>query len=729
MSSPILRIALPGPFPEPLDYLLPSGQATPPIGARVEVPLGRRRVIGVVIKAVAESSIDPARLRSVIKCLDNTAILDAELLSLLDWTARYYHHPIGECLAAALPVRLRQGHPATPSAQQQWHITAQGKLTQVSDLAIRAPRQAELLERLQATGHLRASELGSAGDSRGALQRLVARGDAALSQQADYGLINGQAEQSPPELNAEQRLAAEAIEAADDNRPLLLEGVTGSGKTEVYLTAIENQLQAGRQVLVIVPEIGLTPQLLDRFRQRLSGEIAVFHSGLPEGERLNAWLAARAGEADVIIGTRSAIFTPLTRPGLIIVDEEHDPSLKQQDGLRYSARDLAVMRAYRLQVPIVLGSATPSLESLANTQAKRYRHYRLDQRAGNAKPPTLRLLDVRGAMMQDGLSALLIESIKAHIGAGNQVLLFLNRRGYAPVLICHDCGWIAECSACDARYTWHRGRNRLVCHHCDEHRAIPAVCPSCSSVDLRALGSGTERIEAALAEAMPDVELIRIDRDSTRRRGSFEQAIAKARHGEAKLLLGTQMLAKGHHLPNVTLVGIIDADQGLFGADFRSAERLAQLIIQVAGRAGREVNPGEVLIQTHHPDHPLLQTLIHGGYPAFAQAALSERQAAGLPPTRALALLRAESAQRSDVSAFLEQAKALITAQNQIELIGPFPAPMERRANRYRMQLFLQADQRGPLQTLLEQWLPNVARSPLARKVRWAIDVDPADTL
>lgn len=729
MSSPILRIALPGPFPEPLDYLLPADQQAPPIGARVEVPLGRRRVIGIVLQQVAQSTIDASRLRAIIKVLDDTPVLDSELLGLIEWTARYYHHPIGECLATALPVRLRQGHPAIPSAQRQWQITEQGKTTLPSELAARAPRQAELLGRLQSTGRLSAGELGSAGDSRGALQRLVARGDATMHEKADYGLISGQAEQPPPTLNAEQKLATEAIANANDHRPLLLEGVTGSGKTEVYLTAIQEHLRAHKQVLVIVPEIGLTPQLLDRFRQRLKGEIAVMHSGLPEGERLNAWLAAQAGQADVIIGTRSALFTPLPRPGLIIVDEEHDASLKQQDGLRYSARDLAVMRAHRLQIPIVLGSATPSLESIANARAKRYQHYRLDQRAGAAKPPTLRLLDVRGADMQDGLSIALLDAIKKHLNAGNQVLLFLNRRGYAPVLICHDCGWIAECSACDARYTWHRGRNRLLCHHCDQDRPIPAVCPNCNSVDLRALGLGTERIEAALDTALPDNEPIRIDRDSTRRRGSFEQALAKARQGGAQLLLGTQMLAKGHHLPNVTLVGIIDADQGLFGADFRSAERLAQLIIQVAGRAGREINPGEVLIQTHHPEHPLLQTLIHGGYPAFADAALSEREAAGLPPTRALALLRAESTQRHNAARFLEEAKALITSTPHIELVGPFPAPMERRANRYRMQLFVQADQRGQLQSLLERWLPSVARSSLARKVRWAIDVDPADTL
>lgn len=693
------------------------------------MPLGRREVIGIVVEHVTESALDSARLRAIIHCLDEAAVLDAELLALIHWTARYYHHPIGECLSTALPTRLRQGHVAAPSAQRQWQITEQGKATAPAAIASRAPRQAELLERLQAMGCLGASELGSEGDARGALQRLVTRGDAILTEQRDYGLISGRAEQPPPPLNAEQAIAAEAITTSTECSPLLLEGVTGSGKTEVYLTAIQQQLAANRQVLVIVPEIGLTPQLLDRFRQRLKGNIAVLHSGLPEGERLNAWLAAQAGKADVIIGTRSAIFTPLPRPGLIIVDEEHDGSLKQQEGLRYSARDLAVMRAHRLQVPIVLGSATPSLESLANARAKRYRHYRLDHRAGAAKPPTLSLLDVRGASMQDGLSSALLQAIKTHLNAGNQVLLFLNRRGYAPVMICHDCGWIAECSACDARYTWHRGRNRLVCHHCDQDRPIPTACPTCSSVDLRALGVGTERLETALADALPEVAPIRIDRDSTRRRGSFEQALAKARRGEAQLLLGTQMLAKGHHLPNVTLVGIIDADQGLFGADFRSAERLAQLIVQVAGRAGREVNPGEVLIQTHHPDHPLLQTLIHGGYPAFADAALSERHAAGLPPTRALALLRAESTDRAAATTFLEQAKALIPSLPGLEQIGPFPAPMERRANRYRMQLFIQADQRGQLQGMLDRWLPQVARTSLARKVRWAIDVDPADTL
>ncbi len=725
-----VQVAVPGPFNTALDYRPITHQRLPPIGARVRIPLGSRRLVGIVTGHNPNSTLAEHRLKSIIDYVDERALVDDAWLSLLHWAARYYHHPLGEAIATALPTRVRQGEAAQPTQTQHWQITPAGQAVDREALHRRAPRQADLLERLSKNSPLLASQLlGFQGDARGALQRLVDAGYATTHWQADYGLIQGQAEQAAPALNAEQASAAQAIQLDMGHHVVLVDGVTGSGKTEVYLDAVVRALKAGRQALIIVPEIGLTPQLLHRFQQRLAGRIAVLHSGLADGERLNAWLAARDGTADVVIGTRSAVFAPLARLGLIVVDEEHDASLKQQEGFRYSARDLAIMRAHRADVPVALGSATPSLESLANADLGRYAHHRLEQRAGGAKPPHLQLLDMRGEPTHEGLSQPLLDRVKHHLDANGQVLLFLNRRGFSPTLICHECGWLAECERCDARMTYHRGRDRLHCHHCDREQRIPHHCPACGSVDLRPLGLGTERIETALQAYFESTPLVRIDRDSTRRRGQFERLMESAQRGEARLLLGTQMLAKGHHLPAVTLVAVIDADQGLFGADFRAPERLAQLIVQVAGRAGRAERAGEVVIQTHHPEHPLLQMLIHGGYSAFAKAALIERSAAGLPPTRAMALLRAESTRQSAPHAFLQAAQAAAPVIQAVERLGPYPAPMTRRAGRYRAHIMIQADQRSALQQLLNQWLPRIQALREARSVRWSIDVDPTETL
>ncbi len=498
----------------------------------------------------------------------------------------------------------------------------------------------------------------------------------------------------------------------------------------MYLQAITPLLETGRQVLVLVPEIGLTPQLVERFSTRFAADIAVLHSGLNDRERLDAWRAAASGQAGIVIGTRSAVFTPLVRPGLIIIDEEHDASLKQQDGFRYSARDLAVWRARQLDIPVVLGTATPSLESLFNVQQKRYQRLHLPERAGRAIAPPLKILDLRGQPMRSLLCASLLEAIRGHLDKQGQVLLFLNRRGFAPVLLCHRCGWMAECRRCDARMTLHRHSGELRCHHCGSQRRAETVCPTCDHDDLLAVGEGTERIEQALREAFPDETILRIDRDTTRRKGSLESALADAQSGKARILLGTQMLAKGHHFPHVTLAAILDADQGLFSADFRASERMAQLIVQVAGRAGRADKPGEVVIQTHYPEHPLLHRLIAGGYPAFSEAALHERQEALLPPFASLALLRAEATRADYPREFLQRARELaepLRSQN-VQLWGPVAAPMERRAGRYRAQLMVQASQRAELQHLLKHWVPQLEKEKTARKVRWSIDVDPVDT-
>ena len=731
MTEPILKVAVPSPLYQPLDYLPPRGSDAAALrpGQRLRVPLGRREVVGVLVGVAGESAVGGGRLRRAVELLDAEPLLPADILDMLRWAAAYYCHPPGEVHAAALPVLLRRGRPARPRVAGLWRLTPEGAALDPAAIGRRAPRQAALLAALGAAPAGLAAEA-LAGDGPSPLPVLRAMAAKGWVEQVAVPPAPSEAGGDWPEPSPEQREAIDAIHAAlGGYQAFLLEGVTGSGKTEVYLQAIEAVLAQGRQALVLVPEIGLTPQLVRRFR-RLGAPVALLHSGLSEGERLNAWLAARSGEARLVLGTRSAVFVPLAEPGVFVIDEEHDASYKQQDGFRYSARDLLVWRARRLGVPVVLGSATPSLESLHNARRGRYHRLHLPRRAGGARPPRMRLLDVRGQPMDEGLSAGLVEAMHRHLGAGGQVLLFLNRRGFAPAFLCHDCGWLAECPRCDMPLTFHRVAGHLQCHHCDSRQAVPVQCPACGSPDLRAVGAGTERVEAVLRERFAGVQLLRIDRDTMRARGALEAGLARARSGEAKILLGTQMLAKGHHFPGVSLVGILDADQGLFSADFRAPERMAQTIVQVAGRAGRAERPGEVLIQTHHPEHPLLQQLVRGGYPAFAEAALAEREAARLPPFGQLALLRAEAPRRADARAFLDAARASAEAlaAEGVQLWGPVPSPMERRAGRYRAQLLVQAPTRAQLHAFLSAWVEPLAALKSARRARWSLEVDPGDT-
>lgn len=727
MPRPVLHIAIPSPLRRRFDYLAPAATVAP--GCRVRVRFGNRPLVGVVLGAAEHSNVSSDKLRPVAEVLDSEALLPADILELLDWASTYYHHPIGEVLAAALPVALRQGEPAQPRSLRRYALTEAGRSADPAQLR-RAPRQAALLAHLQRlAAPAGGDQLAEVEGWQGAMAGLEKKGWVAVAETPALPQA-GAATDTPPPLGAAQQRAVDTVAAAFGRYVgFLLDGVTGSGKTEVYLRLIEQALATGRQTLVLVPEIGLTPQLLERFRHRFAVPIAVLHSGLADGERLNAWLAARAGLAPIVIGTRSAVFTPLPHLGLVIVDEEHDPSFKQQDGFRYSARDVAVVRAQKAGVPIVLGSATPALESLANAATGRYIRLELPERAGSAIHPQLRLLDIRHQRLDGGVSEPLYGLMARHLERGGQVLLFLNRRGYAPVLLCHDCGWVASCLRCDAHLTYHAGQKRIRCHHCGTERAVPQRCGGCGSHDLRPIGHGTERVEEALRARFPDIGIERIDRDATRRKGSLEAKLERVHSGEARLLIGTQMLAKGHHFPDVTLVGIVDADQGLFSADFRAGERMAQLILQVAGRAGRAERPGEVLIQTHHPDHPLLRLLIEQGYGAFAAAALDERRQAELPPYSFLALLRAEAPGAAVPLAFLEEARQLAEGLQPagVMLLGPVPAPMERRAGRYRAQLLLQAGNRAALHRLLDRWLPLLEEAKTGRKVRWSLDVDPGE--
>jgi primosomal protein N' (replication factor Y) (superfamily II helicase) len=715
----ILKVAMDVPLPTLFDYRAPDSALPPPPGVRVRAPFGRRRPIGLVMAHAETSTIPAERLKSIIEVLDAAPLFDAPLLKLIEWTARYYHQAPGLVMAAALPAPLRQGKP-TPEPPSR--VSARGAAA--GAMRMRAPKQAALLDLLAAAPR-RTDDPALPTGWRTTAARLVARGLLEIEPEpppaAWTSALGG------PPLNAAQQSAARGI-IGDLGRysARLLFGVTGSGKTEVYLAAASECLHRGMQVLVLVPEIGLTPQLVERFSSRLAAPVAVLHSGLSPSQRLAAWTDAWNGRAAIVIGTRSAVFVPLARPGLIIVDEEHDPSLRQHDGLRYSGRDLAVMRASLSALPVVLGSATPSLETLKHARDGRYGLSRLPERPGTSTQPRISLVDLRHHPASEGLSGPLLRAMQAHLDASGQVLLFLNRRGFAPALFCPACAWVATCRHCDARYTWHRRDGRMRCHHCGHDKPSPPICPGCGA-SVRPAGEGTERLEDALIRRFPDARIARIDRDSTRQRGAVDRILQAVRDGHTQILVGTQMLAKGHDFPAVTLVGIVNADQGLFGTDFRAGERLAQTLVQVAGRAGRAERPGEVLVQTSCPEHPLLQRLLNDGYEAFAGAALEERRAAGWPPCSYLAVVRAEARMPGIALQFLAAARAALPRPDQVAVLGPAPAPMEKRGGSWRAQLLLQSRMRPALHAALDQLealLPDLAES---RGVRWFVDVDPQD--
>lgn len=535
-------------------------------------------------------------------------------------------------------------------------------------------------------------------------------------------------QEKPPELNIQQKSAVtKIIEKINQFSVFILEGVTGSGKTEVYLQTIHSILLENKQVLVLVPEIGLTPQMIERFRARFSVPIVILHSKMTEKARLDAWLKSKNHQAAILIGTRSAVFTPFAQLGLIVLDEEHDLSFKQQDGFHYHARDVAILRAKQLDIPIILGSATPSLETLLNIKKNRYQKLSLPERAGNAEKPIFHLIDIRHRHLEHGLSTELLKIIHDHLKNDNQVLLFLNRRGYAPILMCHQCGWIAMCDRCDMRMTLHRKANYLKCHHCEKQNKIPHQCQNCHNEKFQPIGMGTEKLEETLIKYFPNFPVLRIDRDSMHRKGDIEKAFAQIQSGEARILLGTQMLSKGHHFPNVTLVAIVDADNGFFSADFRALERMGQQVLQVAGRAGRAEKSGAVFIQTHHPDHPLFHQLLHEGYAAYAETILRERQKILLPPFSFFALFRAEANQIIKANHFLQHIRELFPAHPKLQIMGPIPASLPRRAGFHRAQLLLQTTERMILQTLLKEIMPAIEILPSGKKVRWSLDVDPLE--
>ena len=695
---PIIRVALDVPVNTLFDYLAPDITARD-IGVRVCVPFGKNQVIGMIMEVSTHSQVSSPKLRHAIHIFRDIPPLSASLLDLFRFCSAYYHHPLGEVVMNGLPGRLRSIKPivAGPAGTSRYCLTPAGQATSLSAIPARNIVKRRLLAGLKESGVMHIEEV----------KRLSQRAPAVLKEFITLRWVEETLATHPsavasfsertspgPVLTADQESAVNDVAAKiSDFNTWLLHGITGSGKTEVYLQLIALLLRQGRQTLVLVPEINLTPQLEAIFRARFPATPLVsLHSGLNPGKRMNAWLQAQRGEARIILGTRLAVFTPLPKLGLIIVDEEQDTSFKQQEGLRYSARDVAIFRAKHANAPVILGSATPSLESYYNALSGRYLGLHLSSRAvKNAALPVVRCIDTRAARTKEGSSAPLIAALEKCLALRQQSLVFINRRGYAPVLLCRSCAWTATCQRCASRLVVHLREKQLRCHHCGHQERFPSACPECGDQDIAPFGHGTQRVEAALTERFPEARIVRIDRDSTRRKNAWQKILKDIQEQRVDILVGTQILAKGHDFPNLSLVGILNSDASLFSTDFRASERLFAQLMQVAGRAGRAAIPGEVLIQTEFPDHPLYQALRRHDYDSLAQTLLAERKSAGFPPFVYQAILRAEAPQMAAALDFLTRAVAIAKAPKQVEVFDPVPAQMARLKGHERAYLLLQS--------------------------------------
>ena len=747
-----LKVALSVPLRRSFDYLPPQNMAEKDVvklqstlqpGIRVLLPFGNKTVVGLLLAVVDTTEVPTKKLKAALEILDQQPVLIPSIFKLALWAASYYQHPMGDALFTALPALLRQGEKASLPTQRYWRLTTHGKGLPEGALK-RSPKQSELLSYFQraysSQQDLSQAQLKELGFSTPRLKILLDKDLIESFEQEESGdLFDNKQEllgETPLPLNEEQAIAVEDISASKSFHAFLLEGVTGSGKTEVYLSLIEKQLQAGKQALVLIPEIGLTPQMVSRFQRRFNRPVALLHSGLNNRQRLTGWLQAKRNLSAIVIGTRSSVFTPMPNLGIIIVDEEHDGSYKQQDNFRYSARDIAIVRAQHENVPIVLGSATPSLETLHNAIQGRYGYLRLTERAGGAKVPSVTLLDTSNKKLEDGFAPELTAQINDELNKNNQVLLFLNRRGFSSTLICGDCSWMASCSFCDVRTTVHKKDRQLRCHHCGFQEPIPEQCPHCFGRHLDYLGQGTQRSEESLVRLFPNRKILRIDRDNVSRKGTMDNILEQINSGEPLIMVGTQMVAKGHHFPDVTLVVILDADGGIFSTDFRGAERMGQLIVQVSGRAGRAKKPGRVIIQSQFCDHPIFQTLVNQGYEQLARQILSERQATDLPPYLAMAIIRTETKAPQEGFEFMaklrqvaeqvkEKQKVESEKNKEIFITGPLPSLMEKRAGYFRHELLFRSNHRPTLQHFLAVLALEIEKMKEGKKYRWAIDVDP----
>lgn len=734
--SPYIKVALPVPMRTLFDYKVPKAIALRhelKPGMRVKVPFGKSSRLGVIVALSDHSEWDPEQIKPLTSLHDKSPVISAELMALCEWAARYYHHPIGDVIFHALPILLRKGENAEFRTENWWFTTEKGQAISLEQLS-RAPRQQDFLKAVQQHPNGLSQHAASVLDLAPSAAKILEEKGLLRKEPRSFnkgGERHAHVTQIPPTLNMEQMRATEHIlDYRHQFHVALLDGVTGSGKTEVFLRVMARLIEEGKQILVMVPEIGLTPQTLKRFENRFNTDIVLMHSNMSDRERLDAWLLAASGHAKIIIGTRSAAFIPAPNLGLIVIDEEHDTSYKQHEGFRYHARDLAIKRAQALNIPVLLASATPSYESLTNALQKRFAWLKLRQRAGNAQIPKMERVDLRGKSLVHGFSEQALVNMKQCLERKEQVLVFLNRRGYAPTLMCHQCGWIAACDHCDVNLTVHKRANKLHCHHCDTQKALIHTCPECQSEELFTVGEGTEQIETQLSTLFKEVPILRIDRDSTQRKSAMAKLTQKIHEHDQAILIGTQMLAKGHHFPNVTLVIIMDADAGLFSSDFRGMERTAQLITQVAGRAGRAKKPGHVLLQTYHPDHAAIECLCNLGYEHFAIDGLAERKSLSLPPFYHQVIVRAESGNEQEAMQLLSAMRNDLEPffAKEVYLVGPYAAIIVRKAGQHRALISIKAAQRGPLHQAAQMMTEWLEQSTKQHRIRFAIDVDPLET-
>jgi primosomal protein N' (replication factor Y) (superfamily II helicase) len=711
-------------------------RVSPQTGMRVEVKFAGRVKIGIILSVSQQSTFDANKIKPVERILDDQPICDQRLIQLATWMQKYYHAPPGEVWQTLLPNALLKGEACIIARHSHWRLTSLGMEVIASQaIAKNAVKQHQVMQVLltnHANGGITNDSLASFDIKRSMLQNLAGKKWVEQHYQEDS---------SPKEiecnipvdliLNLQQQNAIDKVcQSLNKFKTWLLFGVTASGKTEVYLRIIQQVVAHGQQALILVPEIGLTPQTVKRFQQRFSIPVDMLHSGMSEKQRLQVWLKAQKGLSQIIIGTRSALFVPLKNPGIIIIDEEHDSSFKQQQGLRYSTRDIAMVRGSLEKFPVLLGSASPSIDTLMNVKNNKISLLKLDQKAMTTTPIKFKVVDLKNQPMKQGLSFALIESIAHHLKQQGQVLLFLNRRGYSPVLLCHHCGWSSQCKRCDTHFTYHGHAQQsasLQCHHCGSSRRAPTQCPDCLTKEMVPVGLGTERLEESIKILFPNARVRRIDRDTTRKKQSMKNFIGEIKAGQVDILIGTQMLAKGHHFPDVTLVGMVDMDGALYSSDFRAPEYAAQLITQVSGRTGRADKPGEVLIQTHLSEHPMLKQVLHHGYDEFAKSALQERMEANLPPASYNALFQAEATQLGAVKQFLQEVKQLLNEHKNLDvlLLGPAPAVYTKKAGKFRYQLYLESNKRLHLHQLLDLNLASIEKLKSANRVKWRLEVDP----
>ncbi|MBL4659340.1 MAG: primosomal protein N' [Alcanivoracaceae bacterium] len=718
-----IQVVLPIPFADRLTYLVPDALSHIKImaGMRVIVPFRNKKLVAIVFDSL--SSPYNKNLKSIIEIIDSKPFLPKKSLTFLYQVHRYYLQPLGEVVFTSIPKWFKNStNPALPK-EIWWQLKNQPSDEKIVS-QLKSNKQQKIYQYLQKNGPLQSRSMTHIEATASAQCQALYKKNLLLK--SDLCFVDAHPPADPDFiLTDDQQKAVDTIRSNMGFHPYLLDGITGSGKTEVYIRLVKQLVNEGKQALVLVPEIGLTPQLFHEFAKRIHGRVCVFHSGLTAVARARAWVKAKSGEIDVIVATRSGIFTPFTNLAMIIVDEEHDLSFKQQDGFRYSARDLAVMRGKMENIPVLLGSATPSLESFNNAKNNKYHWLKLRERTNKQALPRIDILDVRTHKMQKGLSKQVLNQINEEINKGNQALVFLNRRGWSPKLSCQECGWVAESDQCDTYLTYHKHIHRLRCHHCERVYSIPEFCPGCGSQKIETMGIGTEKIHHGLLNHLKDVKVIRVDRDTVKTANQWQRTIDEIKSGVPCVMVGTQMLSKGHDFPNLTLVIIVNVDNSFFSLDFRATEHLSQLMIQVSGRAGRKHKTGKVVIQTQCPEHEFFQLLLGKGYQDYALHELEQRQAIGFPPASYMAIIRARSKNEKTVNDFFENILEHSIDNPTVSIMGPIPAPIYKKMGQYQMQLIFNGNHRQSLHNSLKQITDFIRSGKLNNNIIWSLDIDP----